>query len=178
MENGIEEILKEHEALCSRVFHILNTGNPQTKDIELIIPKVKELFGMLEAINTKQITAQQYNGLLNVMSEWNAIFSYFNIKMVPCRLRPFLWNSPKVAVKRIPRQCIEGIVVSTKMQKTAVIEVERTKKHPKYGKTVQYTKKYKIHDPLEECSVGDRVLAHETRHFSKTKYFRFYRKLY
>lgn len=51
-------------------------------------------------------------------------------------------------------------------------------KHPKYGKTVQYTKKYKIHDPLEECSVGDRVLAHETRHFSKTKYFRFYRKLY
>ena len=49
---------------------------------------------------------------------------------------------------------------------------------PKYGKTVQYTKKYKIHDPLEECSVGDRVLAHETRHFSKTKYFRFYRKLY
>lgn len=100
MENGIEEILKEHEALCSRVFHLLNTGNPQTKDIELIIPKVKELFGMLEAVNTKQITAQQYNGLLNVMSEWNAIFSYFNIKMVPCRLRPFLWNSPKVAVKR------------------------------------------------------------------------------
>ena len=49
MENGIEEILKEHEALCSRVFHLLNTGNPQTKDIELIIPKVKELFGMLEA---------------------------------------------------------------------------------------------------------------------------------
>lgn len=178
MENGIEEILKEHEALCSWVFHLLNTGNPQTKDIELIIPKVKELFGMLEAVNTKQITAQQYNGLLNVMSEWNAIFSYFNINMVPCRLRPFLWNSPKVAVKRIPRQCIEGIVVSTKMQKTAVIEVERTKKHPKYGKTVQYTKKYKIHDPLEECSVGDRVLAHETRHFSKTKYFRFYRKLY
>ena len=82
MENGIEEILKEHEALCSRVFHLLNTGNPQTKDIELIIPKVKELFGMLEAVNTKQITAQQYNGLLNVMSEWNAIFSYFNIKMV------------------------------------------------------------------------------------------------
>ena len=38
MENGIEEILKEHEALCSRVFHLLNTGNPQTKDIELIIP--------------------------------------------------------------------------------------------------------------------------------------------
>ena len=33
MENGIEEILKEHEALCSRVFHLLNTGNPQTKDI-------------------------------------------------------------------------------------------------------------------------------------------------
>ena len=54
MENGIEEILKEHEALCSRVFHLLNTGNPQTKDIELIIPKVKELFGMLEAVNTKQ----------------------------------------------------------------------------------------------------------------------------
>lgn len=47
MENGIEEILKEHEALCSRVFHLLNTGNPQTKDIELTIPKVKELFGML-----------------------------------------------------------------------------------------------------------------------------------
>ena len=55
MENGIEEILKEHEALCSRVFHLLNTGNPQTKDIELIIPKVKELFGMLEAVNIQYI---------------------------------------------------------------------------------------------------------------------------
>lgn len=178
MEDIIKEILIEHTKLSEWVINLSTKRAPEVKDIESIIPKIKELFKKLESVNTKQLRYNTYHKLLTVTEEWNSILSYFNIQMIPCKFRPFLWASPKVAIKRLPRKNIEGMVVSTKMQKTAIIEVVSTQKHPKYGKTIQKTKRYKIHDPLEECRVGDKVLAFETRHFSKTKYHKFYRKVY
>jgi len=62
-----------------------------------------------------------------------------------------------------------GLVVSNKMEKTAVIAVESRVAHPKYGKIVVKTKKYKAHDPENQCQEGDRVKIRETRPLSKTK---------
>lgn len=64
---------------------------------------------------------------------------------------------------------ILGQVVSDKMNKTVVVAVEKLTKHPKYGKIVKRTKKYKAHDELNRCSVGDIVSIRETRPISKTK---------
>lgn len=178
METVIENILIEHKKLSEWVIHLSGKKLPEVRDIESIIPKIKELFKKLESVNTKQLPYKTYHQLQKITEEWNSILSYFNIQMMPCKIRPFLWVSPKVAIKRLPRKSIEGIVVSTKMQKTAIIEVVNTQKHPKYSKTIQKTKRYKIHDPLEECRIGDNVLAFETRRFSKTKYHIFYRKIY
>ena len=66
----------------------------------------------------------------------------------------------------------EGLVVSDKMDKTVVVEVEDRVKHPKYGKVIRRTKKYKAHDGANECGVGDRVLLMETRPLSATKRWR------
>src|ERR1044071_2863548 len=66
----------------------------------------------------------------------------------------------------------EGIVVSDKMDKTVVVEVEDRDKHPKYGKVIRRTKRYKAHDDANECGVGDRVLLMETRPLSATKRWR------
>lgn len=62
-----------------------------------------------------------------------------------------------------------GEVVSDKMDKTIVVAIENRSPHPKYGKIVVRTKKYKVHDAENQCKVGDRVRIVETRPLSKTK---------
>jgi small subunit ribosomal protein S17 len=62
-----------------------------------------------------------------------------------------------------------GEVVSTKMDKTVVVAVENRSPHPKYGKIVVKTKKFKAHDEENRCKEGDRVRIEETRPLSKTK---------
>jgi small subunit ribosomal protein S17 len=62
-----------------------------------------------------------------------------------------------------------GEVVSDKMDKTVVVAIENRSPHPKYGKIVVKTKKYKAHDPENQCKIGDRVRIKETRPLSKTK---------
>jgi small subunit ribosomal protein S17 len=62
-----------------------------------------------------------------------------------------------------------GVVVSNKMQKTVVVAVENRSAHPKYGKIVVKTKRYKAHDEENKCKEGDRVKIRETRPLSRTK---------
>ncbi|MBE9175282.1 30S ribosomal protein S17 [Synechocystis salina LEGE 06155] len=62
-----------------------------------------------------------------------------------------------------------GIVVSNKMDKTVVVAVESRSPHPKYGKIVVKTKKFKAHDEENQCQEGDKVRIQETRPLSKTK---------
>jgi len=62
-----------------------------------------------------------------------------------------------------------GLVVSDKMDKTVVVAVENRSPHPKYGKIIVRTKRYKAHDEDNRCNAGDRVRIQETRPLSKTK---------
>lgn len=62
-----------------------------------------------------------------------------------------------------------GLVVSDKMNKTVVVAVENRSAHPKYGKIVVKTKRYKVHDEENQCKEGDRVRILETRPLSRTK---------
>ncbi len=70
------------------------------------------------------------------------------------------------------RKQIIGKVVSNKMDKTIVVQIERMMLHPKYHKFVRRTKKVKSHDERNECSIGDVVLIEETRPLSKEKRYR------
>ena len=63
-----------------------------------------------------------------------------------------------------------GEVVSNKMQKTVVVALTRTIKHPVFGKVMKQTKKYKVHDALQQAQVGDIVEFFEGRPVSKMKY--------
>lgn len=71
----------------------------------------------------------------------------------------------------------EGIVVSNKMKKTVVVKVERVFRHPLYQKVVHTAKKFKAHDELGQCQVGDRVEIMETRPLSKEKRWRVVRRI-
>jgi small subunit ribosomal protein S17 len=62
-----------------------------------------------------------------------------------------------------------GVVVSDKMDKTVVVAVESRAPHPKYGKIVVKTRRYKAHDAENTCQTGDRVRILETRPLSRTK---------
>ena len=62
-----------------------------------------------------------------------------------------------------------GVVVSDKMDKTVVVSVENRTSHPKYGKIVVRTRRYKAHDENNDCRMGDRVKIQETRPLSRTK---------
>ena len=65
-----------------------------------------------------------------------------------------------------------GKIVSDKMDKTVVVAVENSVKHPLYGKIVKHTKRLKAHDENNECAIGDRVEIMETRPISKDKRWR------
>ena len=65
-----------------------------------------------------------------------------------------------------------GMVVSDKMDKTAVVAILDNVKHPVYGKVVKRTVKIHVHDEKNECGVGDKVSVMETRPLSKTKRWR------
>ncbi len=65
-----------------------------------------------------------------------------------------------------------GVIVSDKMDKTVVVAVEQTVRHPLYGKTMRRNAKFKAHDELNECNVGDRVRIMQTRPISKQKRWR------
>lgn len=64
---------------------------------------------------------------------------------------------------------LKGKVVSDKMDKTRVVEVERLKKHPRYLKYYKTSKKYKVHDEENEYKEGDNVIIAETKPISKNK---------
>jgi small subunit ribosomal protein S17 len=70
------------------------------------------------------------------------------------------------------RKVREGLVVSNKMDKTAVVAVIERVRHPRYAKTVQRTKRLYAHDETNDTRVGDRVRIQETRPTSKLKRWR------
>ena len=73
---------------------------------------------------------------------------------------------------RNQRKVYQGRVVSDKMDKTITVVVETKKNHPIYGKRMNYSKKYKVHDENNTAKVGDIVRIMETRPLSATKRFR------
>ena len=76
------------------------------------------------------------------------------------------------AIERNLRKTRVGKVVSDKMDKTIVVAIEDNVKHPKYGKVIKRTIKFKAHDENNECGVGDPVKIMETRPLSKDKRWR------
>ena len=80
--------------------------------------------------------------------------------------------APESAERRPDRKTRRGYVVSDKMQKTIVVELESRKSHPLYGKIIRTTTKVKAHDENGDAGVGDRVSLMETRPLSATKRWR------
>ncbi len=75
-------------------------------------------------------------------------------------------------LERNNRKLRTGKVVSNKMDKTIVVAIEDSVKHPLYGKIIKRTSKFKAHDEQNECVVGDIVRIMETRPLSKEKKWR------
>ncbi|MCR4436253.1 MAG: 30S ribosomal protein S17 [Clostridiales bacterium] len=74
--------------------------------------------------------------------------------------------------QRALRKTRVGKVVSDKMDKTIVVAIETSVKHPLYGKIIKRTYKLKAHDENNECKIGDKVKVMETRPLSKEKRWR------
>jgi len=71
--------------------------------------------------------------------------------------------------ERGSRKSLAGTVVSNRMEKTALILVERLTKHRTYGKYIRRRSKYMAHDPQNKCQIGDKVKILESRPISKRK---------
>lgn len=70
------------------------------------------------------------------------------------------------------RKTMVGRVVSDRMEKTVVVEVQRLVRHPLYEKYIRRKARYKAHDEKNDCHVGDQVLLMETRPLSREKRWR------
>ena len=75
-------------------------------------------------------------------------------------------------MERNLRKTRVGVVVSDKMDKTAVVSAKDSVQHPLYKKIMKRTVKFKVHDENNECGVGDRVMIMETRPLSRDKRWR------
>ena len=75
------------------------------------------------------------------------------------------------------RRTKTGTVVSDKMAKTVVVQIDELKRHAKYHKSFKVSKKFKAHDENNEFKVGDKVEIEETRPYSKDKYFKVVKKV-
>ena len=75
-------------------------------------------------------------------------------------------------MERGRRKLIEGIVLSRKMDKTAIVQVMRNTAHPVFGKVIRRRSKFFVHDENNACSAGDRVKISECRPLSKNKRWR------
>lgn len=74
-----------------------------------------------------------------------------------------------ISMENIHPKKLQGVVVSDRMTKTAVILVTRLRKYPKYKKYFKISKKFKAHDEQNEYKIGDKVVIQETRPLSKDK---------
>lgn len=74
--------------------------------------------------------------------------------------------------ERNTRKVLQGLVTSTKMDKTVVVTVESRKPHPRYGKTMARHKNFYVHDETNDANEGDLVRIMETRPISKSKRWR------
>ena len=75
-------------------------------------------------------------------------------------------------MERSSRKVYRGVVTSDKMDKTVVVAIEERAEHPLYKKTIKKTHKFKAHDEINQCGIGDKVLIAETRKLSKDKNWR------
>lgn len=73
---------------------------------------------------------------------------------------------------KLTRRVLTGTVVSTKMKDTVVVSVDRYTKHPKYGKYILRSKKYKAHEPTGAVREGDKVQIEECRPMAKSVSFK------
>lgn len=79
--------------------------------------------------------------------------------------------------ERSTRKVKTGVVVSNKMDKTVVVNVERTLPHPRYGKIIRRNRKFYAHTDLDQLQIGDKVVIAETRPLSKLKRWRVVEKI-
>jgi len=77
----------------------------------------------------------------------------------------------------MPKRKLQGIIISDKMQKTLVVQVERIKEHPKYKRKYKFHKKYKAHVEGGEYKVGDKVVIEECKPISKEKKWKVIKKV-
>lgn len=67
---------------------------------------------------------------------------------------------------------LTGLVVGNSMDKTVVVSIVRIRNHPRYKKPIRWQSKFKAHDSLNQCQIGDKVVIAESRPISKTKRWR------
>jgi len=77
----------------------------------------------------------------------------------------------------MPKNQLAGTIISDKMQKTVVVDVSRTKEHPKYKRRYTVNKKYKAHVESGEYKTGDRVVIEECNPISKDKNWKVIKKV-
>jgi len=81
-------------------------------------------------------------------------------------------NKPETKIKTTAKRILEGVVLSAKMNKTIVVNVEKVKIHPKYNKRYKLSTHYQVHDETNQFKVGDKVKFIECRPLSKNKRWR------
>ena len=164
----IKEIVKIDSELSDEILEYYKNRDSQVETEAL--EKIQKIKSLIKISFKKPISDEDYDRLVYITQRWNS----FLVLCGMTRIFPIipLQISLEKELKAKGRKTIQGTVISNKMDKTAVILVERTVIHPRYKKRMKESKKYHIHDSTNSLKPGDKVKAMECRPLSKKKRFR------
>jgi small subunit ribosomal protein S17 len=118
---------------------------------------------------TKDHDTDDYDVAIGLIERWSAIAAYANGHIFVASIPRDMRRVKNLVDRTTKSSRIVGVVVSTKMQKTVTVLVERKIKHPRYGKFIRRSTRYLVHDEYGDCKEGDLIVAVEGRPLSKRK---------
>lgn len=119
----------------------------------------------------------QYDSLVSIYNKWNSLYAYYGKSLSNKSIKKDRSYDPKVLARAENKKLVRGIVVTNRMDKTLVVQIRRKVKHSPTGKYIPKTTKIKVHDEFNLCSIGQEILAIETRPISKTKFHTLYSRV-
>ena len=166
--------LREIKQVDKKTYNLYKEYQENTENLVLMRKLVYEIKTLQDAINYRlkenKVSEEEYDLLLDINFKWNSLIS---LRRLPRNIQYFPENQSRL--NRNLRKVIQGVVVSNKMDKTALIRVTRKVKHPIYKKFITKSRKYHVHDERNELEIGDLISAMECRPLSKNKTFRLYK---
>lgn len=179
LENDIRMLKEINSNLEKNWFKLVKKEEPVKDKFLLIKDEAIKVLKQARIVAQLSSTSKNhtFDEAIHVIEKWTNIAAYAGVSIPNISFPTDHRESGEFVVKNSLKTQIKGVVVSDSMDKTISVLVKRKVKHPIYGKYINKSLKYLVHDEYEQCEVGDTIVAVQCRPLSKRKRHSFLTKI-